>query len=64
MSNDQCAAIIRAIGAATEFLFTSGISIRDKIIDADADEAAKAADVALLAAALEEIITDLPDENP
>lgn len=64
MSNDQCAAIIKAIGVATEFLFTYGVSLRDKIIDADADEAAKVADVALLSAALEGIITDLPDENP
>lgn len=63
MSNDQCAAIIKAIGAATEFLFTYGVSLRDKIIDADSDAGAKTADIALLTAALEDIIEDLPAES-
>lgn len=64
MSNDQCAAIIKAIETAATFLFSNGISIREKIGDSTSDEAAKTADITAFAALMDAIINDLPDENP
>lgn len=64
MNNDQCAAIIKAIETATEFLFYKGVSIREKVGDSTSDEASKTADITAFAAAMDTIINDLPDENP
>lgn len=60
MSNDQCEAIIKAIAAAAEFLFTNGVPIRQPIGDATNDTTAKAAAVTTFETAIETIINDLP----
>lgn len=63
MSNDQCAAIINAIGAAAEFLFTNGIPIRQPIGDPTNDATSKGAAVTAFEAVLTDLISNLPDES-
>lgn len=60
MTNDQCEAIIKAIAAAAEFLFTNGVPIWQPIGDATNDTTAKAAAVTTFETAIETIINDLP----
>lgn len=64
MNNDQCAAIIKAIETATEFLFYKGVSIREKVGDSTSDDASKTADIAAFSATMDDLINNLPDENP
>ena len=64
MNNDQCAAIIKAIETATEFLFYKGVSIREKVGDSTSDDASKTADIAAFSAKMDDLINNLPDENP
>lgn len=64
MNNDQCEAIIKAIAAAAEFLFTNGVPAWQQKGDPTNDTTAKAAAVTTFETAIETIINDLPDENP
>ena len=64
MSNDQCAAIIKAIQTACEFILYSGVQGWRPVGDASADSDAKDAAVSDFSDKMDAIIADLPDETP
>lgn len=63
MTNAQCEAIIKAIGAAAEFLFYNGIRGWERVGDSETDASARTACIATLEGALQALVDDLPDEN-
>lgn len=62
MTNEQCAAIINAIGVGFEALLTYGTKIWNKVGDDETDASARQDAAEDIQSKLEDIISNIPDE--